>query len=113
MNKQMNRVGDIGFDRPVRQLNAALQDTIGKPRKRLGGGISVNGGQAPAVPGVERLQEIECFLPSNLPQDGSLRPVAQACFEQITNCDGWNLWSLLPACLKADEVGFADVNFRC
>src|SRR5215475_14250064 len=69
MNEQMNRVGDIGFDRPVRQLNSALQDTIGKPRKRLGGGIGVNGGKTAAVAGIERLQEIECFFPANLSQD--------------------------------------------
>src|SRR5262249_47245832 len=113
MNKQMNRVGDIGFDGPVRQLNSALQDTIGKPRKRLGGGIGVNGGQAPAVAGVERLQEIECLFPTYLSEDGAFGPVPQACLEQIANGDGRNLWSLLTAGLKADKVGFADMNFRC
>ena len=30
----------------------------------------------------------------------------------LPNGDGRNLWPLLTACLKADEVEFADVNFR-
>lgn len=39
--------------------------------------------------------------------------MTQAGFEQIANGDSRNPGALLPACLKADEIGFANVDFCC
>ena len=71
----------------------------------------MDGGKASAVAGVEGLQKVEGFLPAYFSQDGAFGPMAQTGFEQIADGDGRNFWSLLAAGLKADEVGFSDVNF--
>ena len=64
----------------------------------------------PLWPVLSACKKIEGFFPADFSQDGAFGPVAQAGFEQIADGDSRNLWSLLPACLKADKVGFADVN---
>lgn len=111
VDQEINGIGDAGFDRLVWQLNAALENATYQPGKCLTRGIGMNGGKASAVAGVEGLQQIESFLAPYLPQDGALGPVPQAGLEQVADCNGRDLRSLLAAGLEADKVRLADVDF--
>ena len=111
VDQQMDTVCDAGLDRFVRQLDTALQNATGQPGKRLPRGISVDGGKASTMAGVQGLQKVKGFFPAYLPEDGAFGPVPQAGFEQITDGDGGNLRSLLAARLKADKIRFSDMDF--
>jgi len=111
VDQQMDGVGNAGLDGLVREVDAALQDATGQPRKSLPGGIGMDGGKASAVAGVEGLQKIKGLLSANLSQDGALGPVPQAGLEQVADSDGRDFRSLLAAGLEADQVRLANVDF--
>src|SRR5579872_1789889 len=112
MDQDMDGIGDGGFDRFVRKLDAALQDATGQPGECFPAGIGVNGGEAAAVSGIQSLQEVEGFLAANLAQNGAVGAMAETCLEQVTDGDGGDFWSLRAARLEANEVGFSYVNLR-
>ena len=45
VDDDIQRIGDVGFDGSVREINAALQNTTGEAREALVRGVRMNGGQ--------------------------------------------------------------------
>jgi len=64
-----------------------LQDAGREPAERLTRGIRVNGGQAPTVPGIERLEQIERLTTAHFPNDHAIGTVAEGRPQQIANGD--------------------------
>src|SRR5260370_25569496 len=87
MHDDLERIANVRLDRPVGQLDAALQNAAGKPGQSLFRGVRMNCGKRPGVTGVEELQEIEGFSASNLPEDDAVRAVPERGFEEIPDGD--------------------------
>src|SRR5580765_5365367 len=102
MDEEVNGVGDVGFDGLVRELDSALEGATGKPGKRLGRGVSVNGGKASAVSCVEGLKKIEGLFSPDFSQNDAFGTMAQTGFEQVADGDSRNPGSLLASGLEAD-----------
>src|SRR5260370_26164233 len=83
MHDDLERIANVRLDRPVGQLDAALQNAAGKPGQSLFRGVRMNCGKRPGVTGVEELQEVEDFPTSNLPEDDSVGALPERGFEEI------------------------------
>src|SRR5579859_3787171 len=59
---------------------------------------------------VEGLKQVEGFSPANLPDNDAVGPVAKRGFEQVPNGDCRES-VLLSSGLKANKIGFADLDF--
>ena len=70
----------------------------------------MNRGQSTRVAGVEELQKIERFAPSNLPQQNTIGPMPQRGFEKVTNGDSGHA-VLFSSGFEADEVRLSKLYF--
>ena len=61
MNQEMQRVGDIGADGFIGQVDIGLKRAVGEAAECLRSGVGVDGGKASRVAGVESLEKIEGF----------------------------------------------------
>lgn len=61
----VHRIADVGFNRTVGQVHAALQNAANESGETLFCGCGVDGRKTARVPGVEKLQEIEGLAGSN------------------------------------------------
>jgi hypothetical protein len=68
LDDHIKRIGNVGLDGPVRELDTTLQDTTRETRETLLCGVCVDGRERAGVPGIEKLQQIESFASANLPE---------------------------------------------
>ena len=61
------------------------------------------------MPRVQELQEIEGFASANLPQNDTVRAMAEGCFQEIAN-GHCRKAVLFPACFKPDEIFLRQLN---
>ena|ERR1700736_1646372 len=70
----------------------------------------MNRGQRTRVAGVEELQKIERFAPSNFAQQNTIGPMPQRGFEKVTTGDG-GYAVLFSSGFEADEVRLSKLYF--
>src|SRR5258705_1441153 len=59
LDEDVQRIADIGFDRPVREIDAALQNTTREASEALLRGTRMDGRKGASVGRVQKLQEVE------------------------------------------------------
>ena len=77
MNDGLDAVDHPAADHRPRQGIGCLHGAVRKARQRSGGVVRVDGGEAAAVAGVERLKQVGGLGPTDLADDDVVRPVAQ------------------------------------
>src|SRR5208283_427975 len=107
----MKGVADIALDGAVRQLDAALQDTARKAGETLSGRVGMNGGQCSRVTRIEKLQKIERLAAANLPQQNTIWPVTERCFQQVADGDARHAVLGMP-CFEANQVRVSQPDLR-
>src|SRR5258708_2965147 len=108
-DNDIERIGDVGLNRAIREVHTALQNAGCEPREALLSGICMDGRQRPRVPGVQELQEVEGFATTNLPEHDTVRPVAEGRFQEVTN-GHCRKAVLFPAGLEPDEIFLRKLN---
>src|SRR6202521_3030649 len=78
MYHHVQGVGDVRLNRAIRQFDPALQDAAREPREPLLRRVRMDRGQRPGVPGVWELQKIKGFAAANLPENDSVRAMAES-----------------------------------
>src|SRR6266853_6089996 len=109
VDDDIERIGDVGLDGPIREVHATLQNTTGEACEALLCGVRMDGGQRAGVPGVQELQEIEGFASANLPENDTVGAVAEGCLQQVSDSDSGKA-VLFAASLESNEVFLREVN---
>ena len=109
MDDDVERISDVGLDGTIGEVHAALQNTTCEPCEALSRGVRMDGGQCAGVTGVQELQEIEGFATTNLPENDTVRAVAEGGLQKIANGHCWKS-VLLAAGLKPNEVFLSQLN---
>src|ERR671910_2382485 len=88
MNDQMDRQRN-GLPRaPMWQSHVCCQHTMREPCQRLFGVVRMDRRHAPEMAGVERLQEVERFRATNLPDEDPIGAVAKCRPHQVGDSYG-------------------------
>src|SRR5690242_6971895 len=61
---------------------------------------------------IKELQKIECLTSTYLTEDDSVWPMAESCFQEVTDAYGREAVLRLPG-FKADKVVLVHLNFGC
>src|SRR5690242_10151238 len=77
MDNDIERIGDVGFNRAIGEVHAALQNATGEPRQPLLSRVCVNRAKRSGVSGVQELQEIEGLAATDLPENDAVGAVAE------------------------------------
>jgi hypothetical protein len=99
----------------VRQADIRSQNTMRETRQGLLGRVRMNRAQTPEMPGVQRLQQIECLCPSHFPNEDAIRPMTERRPKKIGNRDRaqWRLLaerSLRTTRFQPKHIRFRKVN---
>ena len=113
MNRQRDRLADAS----VRKTDICCEHAVCQPRERLVRGICVDGAQAPHVPCIERLQQVERFRAAYFAHENSIRAMSERRPEQVGNRHRRQRCflaqrDLCAARLEANQVWFVDQYFR-
>ena len=103
VNDDVDGITDVGFDGPVGQVHAALQNAAREAGKALPCGSGMYGGKTSGVSGVEKLQEIEGLASAYFAKDDPIGPVAKGGFQEIPNGDSRQTGLGLPS-FETDQV---------
>ena len=112
MHYDIKRVADVALDRPIRELNPALENATCKSGKTLLSGRCMDGRETTRVTRIEKLQEIKGLAAAYLSKNDPVGAVAKGRFQEVADayCRKAVLWL---SSLETNEIILVHLNFGC
>ena len=113
VDDEVHRGRDLGAHGFERNVDRGHHDHRLQARKRVASGVGVDGRHRPVMPGVHRLQHVECLGAAHLADQDAVGPHSEAVPEQLADRELALALDVGGAVLQGDDVRVVDLELRC